>query len=481
MQDRPNANPLHEQNPPHDPNAERSAIACALLDPKSMATLSKLDQGEFFLPAHRTAWEVISLLHDRGSVVDVLTVGDEIKSMGLWETFEGGWQAWAMKAANEVTGIGNVGWHMRIIKQHAIRRSLIEYGAEIQARAYNSQNSDELVADARNQLSEIELDAAADTEARRVGDHIGEALQRIADRSDPQKPSALIPIGISSFDKKTGGLGAGEAIIVAGRPGQGKTSFVNGASVHASENGVPTLIISVEMSEQQEHERLLSMETGIPASFLRKGRDDDGNPLDVYAHKLLLEGAAKLQKNLLWIKDDASTLGAIIAEVRRWYAKEVTAKGFPIGLVVIDYLQLVDIETRGRYDSREQQVARMSKTLKKLAKQLHCAVIIACQLNRDIEKRTGGLPKLSDLRESGAIEQDADLIIFTVRDAESDEADEDSGDCPAWLVIGKNRHGPIGKLAAWWKGRTMRFISRDSGGQSAPRETDHPPHWTEKE
>lgn len=481
MQDQRNPTPAHEQTPPHDPNAERSAIACALLDPKTWATLSKLDQSEFFLPAHRTAWEVIATLQERGTTVDVLTVGDEIKSMGLWETFEGGWQAWAMKAANEVTTTANVGWHMRIIKAHAVRRSLIEYGAEIQARAYNSQNTDELVADARHGLAEIELDAAEDKEARKVGDYIGEALQKIAERSDPQKPSALIPIGISSFDTRTGGLGADEEIVVAARPGQGKTSFVNGASLHASENGVPTLIISVEMSEQQEHERLLSMETGIPANFLRKGRDDDGNPLDVYAHKLLLEGAAKLQRNLLWIKDDASSLGAIIAESRRWYAKEVTGKGFPIGLIVIDYLQLVDIETRGRFDSREQQVARMSKALKKLAKTLHCAIIIVCQLNRDIEKRPGGMPKLSDLRESGAIEQDADLIVFTVRDSEGDEADEESGDCPAWLVVGKNRHGPIGKLPAWWKGRTMRFISRDSGGHVAPRETEGRPHWTEKE
>jgi replicative DNA helicase len=461
MTNQPASNPPSPtQQPPFSVEAERAVIGCALVDPKSMAVLSKLDQSEFFLPCHRTAWEVIFMLNDRGETVDLITVGEEIKTQGLWETFDGGWTGWALKVANEVPGTANAAWHMGIVKAKSVLRSLIEYGAELQARAYNNGNSDELVADARNQLSEIELDAAADTESRRVGDFIGETIEKIAQKSDPQKPTALIMTGISSFDAKTGGLGADEVVVVAARPGQGKTSYVNGVLLHATENGVPGLLFSVEMSEQQEHERFLSMETGIPANQLRSGRDADGNPLDLCAHKLLMDGASKLVKRLLWINDKASTLGSIIAEARRWYAQQVTGKGFPIGLIVVDYLQLVDIESRGRFDNREQQVARLSKSLKKLAKALHCAIIIVCQLNRDVEKR-GGDPRLADLRESGAIEQDADMILFTVRETNSAEASDVNDDCPARIVVGKNRHGPIGNYPAWWKGQTMRFVSRE--------------------
>lgn len=472
--------PEFEKKPPASIEAERACIGCALVDPKSMAVLSKLDGSEFFWPHHRTAWEVISELNERGATVDVITVGEEIKTQGLWETFEEGWTAWAMKVANEIATTANASWHMGIVKAHAVRRDLIEYGAELQARAYNNANSDELVADARHQLAEIELNAAAEYESRRVGDFIGETVEKIANKSDPEKPVALIRIGIDSFDRKTGGLGADEVTVVAARPGQGKTSFVNGVLLHATDNGVPGLLFSVEMSEQQEHERFISMETGIPANNLRSGRDDDGNPLDVGIHKLIIEGATKLQRRLLWVNDKASTLGAIIAEARRWYAKQVTGKKYPIGLIVVDYLQLVDIESRGKFDSREQQVARLSKSFKKLAKELHCAIIVVCQLNRDVEKR-GGDPRLSDLRESGAVEQDADLILFTVRETNAEESDDENDDCPARIVAGKNRHGPIGSFPAWWKGRTMRFISRDSGGSSAPRETAHVPHFQDKD
>jgi replicative DNA helicase len=471
--------PTSERQPPFAFEAERAVIGCALVDPKTLSVLSKLDQSEFFIPAHRTAWEVICLLNDRGDTVDVITVGNEIRGQGLWETFEGGWTTWALQVANEVVSTSNAGWHMGIVKSKSVLRSMIEYGAEMQARAYNNANSDELVADARNHLSEIEIDAAADTESRRVGDFIGDTIQKIAEKSDPQKRNALIMTGIASFDAKTGGLGADEVVVVAARPGQGKTSYVNGVLLHATDNGVPGLLFSVEMSEQQEHERFLSMETGIPASHLRSGRDADGNPLDLCAHKLLVDGGVKLHPRTLWINDKASTLGSIIAESRRWYAKEVTAKGFPIGLIVVDYLQLVDIESRGKFDNREQQVARLSKALKKLAKALHCAIIIVCQLNRDVEKR-GGDPRLSDLRESGAIEQDADMILFTVRDTNSAEASDVNDDCPARIVVGKNRHGPIGNYPAWWKGQTMRFVSRDAGGY-VPRETSNPPHFQDKD
>jgi replicative DNA helicase len=347
---------------------------------------------------------------------------------------------------------------------------------EVSCRCSSGERSAELVAMARDGVAELEA-LSQQAGPVKLADSLGAAITTIADRSDPAKPSHLVKTGITDFDNRLGGLAPEEVIIVAARPGKGKTSYANGIARCASGTGVPTCIISIEMSMQQELERLLSLESGIPATFLRSGRDGAGEPLGLNYHKNLMAAGVNLSNLPLWIDSRPLTLGQLVSTLRRWYAKEVIGKGFPIGLVIVDYIQLVGLEQKGRETSREQQVARISRSMKWLAKQLHCPMVVLCQLNRDIEKR-GGEPRLSDLRESGAIEQDADIVIFIDRDNDEEEGAANK-DCNGKLIVGKNRNGPIGKFPLLWKAATMRFLSREVHQADYDGPDARGPHWAD--
>ena len=465
-----------DRTPPHDLAAERAVIGCTLLEPRALLDAGELQPDDFFLPQHREAWDAIQAVAAQHKPVDILTVGAELQTRGCDGRFEGGWGVWAPTISAYVPTVHNLAHYANIIREKSSLRRMIALCSDVLCRCYGGAAAGEVVAEARDGMAEIEA-FSEQAGPVKIADSLGVALEVITQRSDPTKPSRLVKTGIEVFDRVIGGLAEEEVIIVAGRPGKGKTSYANGVAMHAAEHqGIPTCVISIEMSQQQEIERLLSMESGVPAAYLRSGRDGTGNPLGIEYHRKLLDAGGRMSLIPLWVDSRPLTLGQLINTIRRWHAREVAGKGLHLGLVIIDYIQLIGVETKGRESSREQQVARISKSMKWLAKQIHCPIMVLCQLNREIEKR-GGDPRLSDLRESGAIEQDADIVLFVDRD--STEEDAVNVDCNGNLIVGKNRNGPIGKFGTWWKAQTMRFVSRDEHHLDDQGQDTRGPHWAE--
>jgi replicative DNA helicase len=460
----------NDRTPPHDAGAELAVIGCALLEPRSMVEIGDLGENDFFSPECCEAWRAIRMLSEAGKPVDILTVGEELRSSGMDHRFDGGWSTWAVATSAQTPTIENVAYYARIIRSKATLRRTIALCFETMNRCFSGATADEVVASARDGIAELESMCVEDAGPMSIAKILPGAIDAIAKRCDPSSKPMLIPTGIASYDARLGGFGEEEMIIIAGRPGKGKTSYGNGVARSSVRAAFPTLVFSLEMSTQLEAERFLSIETGIPATHLRSGRDDSGKPLGLKEYQAIVAAAGRLESQELYIDSRPLTLGQIISAARKWNAKYARGKGV-MGFVVIDYIQLISLETKGRESSREQQVARISKSLKWLAKDLHCPVAVLCQLNREIEKR-GGKPQLSDLRESGSIEQDADIVIFPWQLRGEEDLDP-NGDCEAEIIVGKNRTGPVGAYPAMWRAKTMQYVSKETHQQDDGRGAGH--------
>ena len=470
---------------PHDEAAERSVIGAALLAPDFvLARVSDLLAEEFYIPHHVEAWAAVLAVHGAGKPVDVLSLADHLKREKLEGRFPGGFQSWAVAAAAEVPTAMNVEFYASIVHDKATLRKTITLCTELQARALQGEPAESVVGLARSGVADLESRAAGGGPVL-LEESLGAAINEIARRCDPDSRH-LIHTGISTLDEKIGGLAADEMIIVAGRPGMGKTSLADGVATDAAQVvpvPFPVLFFSLEMSRQQMVERILSAKTGIPASHMRSGRNDKGEPLGLPEHNVMLTGAGGLEGTRLYIDDRPLSLGQILGQARRWHAKHIVPAGADgnkeLGLVVVDYLQLVRVDNARAFGSREQQVAFISASFKGLAKGIHCPVMVLCQLNRDVEKR-GGEPMLQDLRESGALEQDADIVIFVHREFDPEDPMSKNKDGPAKLIVGKNRNGAVGPALANWIAKTMTFTARDTrhDGYTGPdTRSEPPPDW----
>lgn len=480
----------HDSQLPHDEAAERSVIGAAILAPDfTMARVSDLRAEEFYIPHHSEAWAAVLTVHGSGKPVDVLSLADHLKREKLDGRFPGGFQAWAVAAAAEVPTAMNVEFYAAIVHDKATLRKTITLCTELQARALQGEPAESVVGLARVGVADLEARAAGGGPVL-LEESLGPAINEIAKRCDPDSRH-LIPTGISTLDERLGGgAAADEMVIIAGRPGMGKTSLadcwaMSAAAKLPTNDGFPVLFFSLEMSRQQMVERILSSKTGIPASSMRSGRNEKGEPLGLPEHNTMLTGAGRLEGMRLYIDDRQLTLGQILGQARRWCARHVDHdrkdenETRPLGLVVVDYLQLVRVDDPRAFGSREQQVAFISASFKGLAKGIHCPVAVLCQLNREVEKR-GGEPVNADLRESGALEQDADIIIFVHREFDPEDPMSKNKDGPAKLIIGKNRSGAVGPALANWIAKTMTFTARDTrhDGYTGPdTRSDPAPDW----
>jgi replicative DNA helicase len=474
---------------PHDENAERAVIGASIVAPDFvLARISDLRPEEFFVPCHRDAWGAVLAVHGSGHPVDVVSLGDYVKREGLDARFLDGFGPWAIAVASDVSQAMNVEYHAGIVRDKATLRKAIELAIDIQARALAGDAAESVTAQARIGVSELEARATGDGPIP-ITESLGQAIEDIANRCDPESRH-LIPTYISTLDERLGGgVAADEMVIVAGRPGMGKTAFADGWALESANVSAafPVLVFSLEMSRQQMIERILSVKSGIPASHMRSGRDERGQPLGLPVHNQLLDAASSLEGSFLRIDDRHLTLNQILGESRRWHARHVatlrkeTDRLPPLGLVVVDYLQLVRVDDPRAFGSREQQVAFISASFKGLAKGIHCPVCVLCQLNRKVEER-GGEPMLSDLRESGALEQDADVVIFVHREFDQEDPMARNKDGPAKLIVGKNRSGAVGPALANWIAKTMRFTPRDirHAGYEGPDTREGPEDWRDR-
>jgi replicative DNA helicase len=447
--------------PPHNLDAERSALGGVLIKPSAfdeMATVLTAD--DFFLPAHREIFEAMMEIERRRQPIDPIALGDELKTRGSIPRLEGG-ESYLMTLAGSVPTAENIGHYVRLVKEKATLRRLITACAEVQSRAYGEFGSyEEFLDEAETAIFKVAQQNRRESFLP-VGDMMADVLEGIEERARQGKEVTGVPTGFKNFDKMTAGLQPENLIIVAARPGMGKTSWAVNVAVNAAlHHQIPVLIFSLEMSKYELMERMLAGEARIDSARMRRGMIEYTD----WKNRIYPAGGRLSGAPILIDDSAAPSILELRAKARRFRGDP---RYFPLpartpdgrevkqhGLIVVDYLQLARGMGGKRDESREREIADISRGLKSLAKDLKVPIIAVSQLNRGLEKREEKKPQLSDLRESGAIEQDADLVLFIHRE-EMFNPEGEKG--KAELIVGKNRHGPTGPVSMTFIKEYTRF------------------------
>jgi replicative DNA helicase len=446
--------PASARTPPHNLDAEKSVLGGVLIKPAAfdeVATTLLVD--DFFLPQHREIFEAMLAVDRRRQALDIIAVADELRVRGMLQRLEGG-EAYLLTLANAVPTAENINHYSRLVKEKATLRRLIAACAEVQSRAYGDFGDfEDFLDEAETQIFKVaQLNRRESYVA--VGDMMEEVLHNIEVRASERKSVTGVPTGFKYLDDLTAGLQRENLIIVAARPGGGKTSWAVNVAVNAAMKRIPVLIFSLEMSKYELMERMLAGEARIDSSRIKRGF------LEYSDWKNKIHPASGRLAEAPILIDDSSAIS--IMEIRakarrfrsdpRYFPAPPVTEGRPppppLGLVVVDYLQLARGGGGRKDENRQQEIADISRGLKALAKDLKIPIIAISQLNREVEKREAGKPKLSDLRESGAIEQDADLILFIHREdmAGGDTPDAGNPTAVAEIIIGKHRNGGTGSV-----------------------------------
>jgi replicative DNA helicase len=447
------------RTPPQNLDAERSALGGVLVKPTAIDDLiTALVAEDFFVPAHREVFEAMLAIDRRRQPIDIISLADELKQRGSLPRLEGG-ESYLVDLANAVPTAENVEHYVRLVKEKSTLRRLIATCAEVQSRAYGDfGNYEEFLDEAENAVFQVAQQTRKDSYST-VADMMGEVLESIEERARERKEITGVPTGFTKFDHMTAGLQPENLIVVAARPGVGKTSWaVNVAMNAALLHQMPVLIFSLEMSKFELMERMLAGEARIDSARLKRGHIEYSD----WKNRIYPAGNRIAQAPILIDDSGAPSILDIRAKARRFRSDsryfpppgEKGAKG-QLGLIVVDYLQLARGGTGRRDDSREREIADISRGLKALAKDLKIPIIAVSQLNRSLEKREDKRPQLSDLRESGAIEQDADMIVFIHRDEMFNFDSAEKG--KAELIVGKHRHGPTGSVSLTFIREYTRF------------------------
>jgi replicative DNA helicase len=450
------SNPAPQRTPPHNLDAEKSVLGAVFIKPAAFDELAtNLAVDDFFLPAHREIFEAMLALDKRRHPLDILAVADELKTAGLLSRLEGG-SAYLNDLANAVPTAENILHYARLVKEKATLRRLIAACAEIQSTAYGDFGEfDTFLDEAETKVFKVAQQNRRETYSA-TGDLMDEVLHNLEVRTAERKAVTGVPTGFQKFDEITAGLQRENLIIVAARPGGGKTSWAVNVAMHAAiQHNIPVLLFSLEMSKYELMERMLAGEARIDSSRIKRGF------LEYADWKNKIHPASgRLAAAPIFIDDSSAiSIMEIRAKARRFRgdprffpppppAQPGHPPAPPLGLIIVDYLQLARGGSSGRKDdNRQQEIADISRGLKSLAKDLKVPIIAISQLNREVEKREGK-PRLSDLRESGSIEQDADMVLFIHRE------DLASGEGPvasdptaiAEIIIGKHRNGGTGSV-----------------------------------
>jgi len=437
--------------PPHSIESEQAILGAILLSEKAHYTYvveEEIKAEDFYRARHRVIFEALLGLFDRGSEIDVLSVTEELKSVGKLE--EAGGEEAVQALVTAVPAVGNLRRYAEIVRETAHLRRLLETSYRIQSSVYTRDGDPQQIVDeAERSILEIRMgDGGQDFRA--VGDVLHQELQRWDDLAKRGESITGIPSGFADLDQITGGFQPGNLIIIAARPSMGKSALVTNIAENVAlhkKNPRPVALFSLEMSEGELAQRFIASQAMIKGDDLRKGRVRDEK------WERVLKVAGDYERSKLYV-DDSSDIGLldIRAKARRLHQSLHDEGG--LGLIIIDYLQLMRAD--GRYDNRVQQVGEMSRGLKILARELKVPVIALSQLSRGVESRPDKRPMLSDLRESGQIEQDADLVMFIYRDEYyNKENSENPG--VSELIIGKHRNGALGLVELTFQHEYPRF------------------------
>lgn len=440
----PGSNDVADKLPPQNLQAEQSVIGSVLLHNDAIDEIADfLHPSHFYNEAHQVIFAAILKLHESGRRSDIITVGEEIERLKQLE-FIGG-PRYLLEILETVPHAAHVKYYAEIVRDKYIQRSLTNVCTEVLRECYHgtTETSEVLTLAERGIFQILEQQEVGAKLA--LEDILVDAMERITDRERNEGSISGLSTGFTDLDKQTNGFQPSELVIIAARPSMGKTAFVCNIAEYvagAGETGV--LIFSLEQSKLELAERFLCIRSRLDGHKLRKGRLED------FERHNLLVAAQELGSLQLFIDDfPGRTVGQISAICRRLKRRN------NIGLVIIDYLQLIEPEDKRA--SREQQIAQTTRRLKGIAKENGLPLIALSQLNRGVELREDKRPRLADLRESGAIEQDADIVMFLHR---PDAYDKEDRPGLAEVIVAKHRSGPTGIVNLEWRRESMRFEDR---------------------
>ena len=431
--------------PPHSVDAEQAVLGGVLIDNGAWDRIADTVTGaHFYRSDHRAVFGAVSSLCEEGRPCDAVTVAERLDRDGLLESSGG--LAYLADLAQNTPNAANIVAYAEIVHERAVLRDLIRTSAEIAEGAFRPQGraAHELLDDAERRILEIaERGGAGRRESVAIKQVLSGVMERIDELSRRDNPITGVPTGFKDLDRMTAGLQRGDLVIVAGRPSMGKTAFAMNIVEEAAIQGrLSVAVFSMEMPAEQLAMRMLSSLGRIDQQKVRTGR------LDPEDWPRLTSPLAMLNDTNIFIVDDSAvTPTELRARCRRLKREQ------GLDLVVIDYLQLMYVP--GTSENRATEISEISRSLKALAREVKAPVVACSQLNRSLELRGNKRPVMSDLRESGAIEQDADLILFIYRDEVYDDESKDKG--KAEIIVGKQRNGPIGKVDLAFLGRYARF------------------------
>ena len=428
--------------PPQNLEAECSVLGGILLENDAVNLVLELVRPEdFYRESHRKIFRAMIELSDRSEPADIITLSECLKNRGELEAVGG--SAYLASLNDFVPTAANIGYYARIVREKSILRHLIHAATDLATRGYEARgNVEELLDSAEKAIFDI-------TEQRvkgsfvKVGDMMKDSIKMVEKLFERKTMITGIPTGFKDLDAKTAGFQPSDLIIIAARPGMGKTAFSLNIASHAAFAGFGVAVFSLEMAKEQLALRLLCSEARVDNAKVRTGYLSDRD------FPKLAAAAGRLHDALIFIDDTAAIS---VLEVRAKARRLARDREKKLGLIIIDYLQLM--RGGGTAQNREQEISEISRSLKALAKELNVPVVAISQLNRRVEERNDKTPQLADLRESGAIEQDADVIAFIYREAAYNPKSDDN---TATITIAKQRNGPTGDLNLTFLREFTRF------------------------
>lgn len=438
--------------PPHSVEAEQSVLGGLMLDNRAFDQLAdRIREEDFYRYDHRLIYRVMTRLSEHNKPLDVLTVSEALREIN--ELDNAGGEIYLFELANNTPSVANISAYADIVRERSVLRQLIAAANDIASNAFNPQGrtSVEVLDEAERKVFAISESGTRGTGPQNVKEFLAKTMDRIDTLFQSDDPITGIPTGYHDLDNMTSGLQTADLVIIAGRPSMGKTMIaMNIAENIALKTRLPTLVFSMEMPGEALVMRLLSSLCRIDQQRIRTGKLEDEDWPRISSTVSMLSDAP------LYIDDTPALSPTELRARARRLAKEYGQ----LGLIVVDYLQLMQVP--GFAENRTAEISEISRSLKALAKELKVPVIALSQLNRGLEQRADKRPVMSDLRESGAIEQDADLIAFVYRDEVYNENSPDKG--TAELIIAKQRNGPIGKIRLTFLGQYTRFDNLARGG-----------------
>ena len=434
------------KTPPHNLESEQCVIGSIIMEEETMVPVAEiLDIEDFYIDAHKVIYESMLELNNERKPIDMVTVSNRLKEKGYLDQVGG--VTYLTSITNMIPTTSNVKVYAEIVKKNSTLRKLIKASNDIISMGYEASHSlDDILNVAEKKIFDISQDRMSE-DFKPISEVLTSVTAMIEDVYSKGSDLTGLDTGFIDLNKKLGGFHKSDLILIAARPGMGKTAFaLNLVANAAIRSKASVAVFSLEMSKEQLVQRLLSSQSNVALDSISKGKIADDE------WKKLTDAMTILSSSDIFIDD---TPGIKVSEIRSKCRKLKMEKG--LDMIMIDYLQLMEAD--GRADNRQQEVSKISRSLKILAKEMNCPVVALSQLSRNTESGKDHTPKLSDLRDSGAIEQDADIVMFIYRDEYYTKMETKKKDL-AEIIIAKNRHGEISNIELVWIGKIQKFSNK---------------------